>query len=162
MSTRVVEISSDEQCEDVIALGKLMFAEMDTAHLVYDPRCIRENWQALRRDFDRDHMNVFIAYSNAKPVGFIIGRSYPYFFSDQRMSTQELWYVLPEFRSTPAAYKLIHAYEAWARLRGCVEIWSGTAGKALSAQKKVGNMLHRMGYRLTGFYHKKVVTNAVR
>lgn len=156
MSTKVVEISTDEQCKDVIALGQHMFDEMDTDHLRYDPAVIWANWQWLRKDFDRDQMNVFIAYVDDVAVGFILCKSYPYFFSQQRMAIQELWYVAPAFRSSRVAFKLMQAYEQWARVRGCIEVWTGTAGTAFSQQKKVSRVLWRLGYRLTGFYHKKV------
>lgn len=144
-----------EEAEHTIQLGKLMRDEVGS-HLPFDYEWTKEWLRGMvLNDTDRTYANVFNAYKDEQPVGFLIGFCRPYIFSEATVATQELWYVLEECRAGRAAYKLIKAFEEWARLRGALEIFTGvTAGDSVT-MAKIGSVLKRMGYPMVGTHHKK-------
>lgn len=140
--------------EDLIILSRMFHAE-NAPHLDFDAQKIRDRAEQLFADLDRDNLNVFMAYKDGEPVGFILGWVNTYLFSYQVIAHQELWYVIPAFRGTRIAFRLIKEFEEWARLRGAVEIFTGVASHDAEKNKNVSHVLTRMGYPRVGYYHKK-------
>lgn len=157
----VEEVRTNQQIEDIIALAVLFHAET-SAHLAFDPECIRAYGRAIQQDFDREHYTAFVAYRDHDPVGFIVCTASHYFFSREVCARQELWYVKPGLRGTRVAFDLIRAFEEWSRLRGAVEIFTGVAAGDIEKQKKTSRILTRIGYPRIGSYHKRITFQGLR
>lgn len=152
--TRIKECNTAQDIEDLIYLGKFHRDECG-AHLPFDPEWTRKWAEYTVKDTDRTYTNIFLAYKDKEPQGFLIGHARPYVFTEAVSATQELWFVRKEYRATRVAYKLIQAFEEWARLRGAVEIFTGVVNDDAATVSKVSSVLKRMGYPQVGTYHKK-------
>lgn len=143
-----------ENVDDLIILGR-MFCNECGPHLVFDEGRVREYCEYVFADLDREHFNIFIAYKDGEPVGALVAYATQYAFSRQILAQQDLWYVIPALRGTRVAFKLIQAFEEWARLRGAVEIFTGVTHGDGTKLKRIGSVLTRMGYPKVGTFHKK-------
>ncbi len=153
---RVIEFTTQEHIDDIIALAVLFHAE-SSPHLNFEPAVIQYYADAIKADYDRENYNAYIAYREHEPVGFLVCKMVPYFFNRDRLAQQELWYVRPGYRGTRVAFDLIRAFEDWAKLRGAVEIWTGQANENANTGKKVSKVLAKIGYPRIGSYHRKVM-----
>lgn len=146
---RVTELLTDKHVNDIVAMGKVFVAE-NGAHLQYDEEEVKYTCNMVRRDLEREFLNIFLVYKDHEPIGFIYASCGKYLFNKQRYAQQELIFIRPAFRHTRAFLKLVSAFEEWARLRSAVEIWMGSAHS-----KTFSNILPRIGYPEVGTYHKK-------
>lgn len=152
----VKEVRTKEEVDDVVVMARIFHAE-NAPHLDFSPDCIHRYADAIRYDFDRTSYNAFIAYNDSQePVGFLVAKAGPYFFSDQIAAYQELWYVIPGLRGTRVAFELIKMFEEWARLLGAVEIFTGQIIPDPVKGKKVSRVLTKLGYPRVGSYHKMI------
>lgn len=146
---KVVELITDEHIADVVAMSRVFFAEYN-APITYDKQEVINTCTVIKKDMERDTVNIFLIYREEEPVGFILVSISGYMFSKQRCASQDLLFVRPAYRGTKAFLMLLRAYEEWARLRACVEIWAGSIDNEAFA-----NVLPRIGYPRVGSYHRK-------
>lgn len=92
---------------------------------------------------------VFLAQLDTKLIGFIAGMTQRYFFSDRQKSTDMGFYVLPEYRGSRAALRLIHAFEEWSIEKGVDDICIGQT-TAVDIEKTQKFYTH-LGYKTVGF-----------
>ncbi len=152
---QIVEFGSQKHIDDIISMARLFHAE-NAPHLNFDPAVIQRYADAVKSDFDREDYNAYVAYRGDEAVGFLVCKMCPYFFNNDRMAIQELWYVRPGFRGSRVAFDLIRAFEDWAQLRGAKEVWTGQANDNPNVGKKISRILTKIGYPKVGSYHKKV------
>lgn len=153
---KVLEVRNMEQVEEIVEMAVLFHKEFESK-VDFDPDQIRNYGRYLINDFDRDGFNSFVGYSDDIPVGFLVCKISPYFFSKQLMANQELWYVKPEFRGTRISFDLIRAMEDWAILRGVKEIFTGQLSNNPEKGKKISRVLSKIGYPRAGTYHRKII-----
>lgn len=153
----VREVRTKQEVEDVCTLAAIFHAE-HWSHLAFDPAVIHRYGDQIRNDYDREVFNAWIAYdAEGTPIGFLVAKCLPYFFSDQKCANQELWFVRPSLRGTRIAFELIKKFEEWAKLQGAVEIYTGQAIPDPEKGKKVSRVLTKLGYPRVGSYHKMIV-----
>ena len=88
-------------------------------------------------------------------VGFLIGRNTSSFFGDDLVATDNMVYILPEFRGHGLLKPMIDLFEDWARKHGCKRIDLGvTVGINNDA---VCNMYRKLGYKDLGTILSKTV-----
>lgn len=92
---------------------------------------------------------VFLAQLDNKLIGFIAGMTQRYFFSDRQKSTDMGFFVLPEYRGSRAALRLIHAFEEWSIEKGVDDICIGQT-TAVDIEKTQKFYTH-LGYKTVGF-----------
>lgn len=99
-----------------------------------------------------------IALLNNEPIGMFTGCVTPYFFGNDLIASEELWYVVPEHRSSSAALRLLRMFEDWARSYNVKEICIGLSSGADA--ERVGRFLMKKGYgHLGGLYKKPMVAS---
>jgi len=92
---------------------------------------------------------VFLAKNEGKLVGFLAALKQRYFFSPKERVTDMGFYVLPDYRGTTAALRLILAVEDWAKKHGISDVYMGqTTAVDMDRTLKFYNHL---GYRTVGF-----------
>lgn len=93
---------------------------------------------------------VFCAIdSMGVPVGYIAGVACPtQAWSSERHAVESCLYVHPASRGTPAAIKLIRAFEEWAKAAGCTSV-ALSVGSGLDVDR-VTSLYERLGYRRYG------------
>lgn len=91
----------------------------------------------------------FIAIENDKIIGFISGIAHEYFFSNRKKANDLGFYVLPEFRGSRAALKLVKSLENWAKEIGADDLHLGQT-TAVEIDK-TRQFYERLGYKTVGF-----------
>ena len=92
---------------------------------------------------------VFLAEKDNKLIGFIAGITQKYFFSDRMKSTDMGFFVLPEYRGSSAAIRLVQAFEKWSKDQGVEDICFGQT-TAIDIEKTQRFYTH-LGYKTVGF-----------
>ena len=131
---------------DILQLGTAMHAEGDYSSVPFD------NELAAQYIFDRvikDGSGFgVIAYDGDKPVGLIAGGVANFFFSPATYAYDHVWYVLPEYRGSRTALRLLKMFESWSKAQGCVSLCMGVSTGI--ASEKTGRMFERLGFRHVG------------
>ena len=91
----------------------------------------------------------FIAIENDKIIGFISGIFSEYFFSNRKQVTDLGFFVLPEFRGSRAALKLVKSLENWAKEIGADDLHLGQTTAV--EMNKTRQFYERLGYKTVGF-----------
>jgi len=108
--------------DEVIRLGRAMHAESSFASIPFSD----ERGRALLRDYLRGGTRSwFVVCVDGVICGFFAGYVSPYFFSDERVAHEILWFVTPEHRKSGVGLMLLDAFETWAKSMGVSEIRIG-------------------------------------
>ena len=130
-------------------VGRQMFDESAFSSLNFDDDKCRDY---LARIVSRDACFGCVGEVDGRVVGFLTGFVSEYFFGRDLIATEELWYVLPEHRSSALGLGLLGAFEDWARGKGVSEVgvalWTG------NDPDRVGGILERRGYGYMGGSYK--------
>lgn len=92
---------------------------------------------------------VYLAENEGKLIGFIAGMKQRYFFSPRERVTDMGFYVLPEYRGTSAALRLISALEKWAKEKAVLDIYIGQT-TSVDIEKTM-KFYNHLGYKTVGF-----------
>ncbi len=155
-ATRIVveEIRTPDQDFHILELSEGMKNDMDLDEH-YDVDAVLMTCIRIRTDVDRKHVNMFIAYDEGKPIGFLLGVTSQAFHRQGIVAEQKLWYVKPIKRHSLAALCLLKAYESWARLNGATQIFTGTANKRYA--ERTSKFFEQTGYARVGSLHVKEI-----
>jgi GNAT superfamily N-acetyltransferase len=92
---------------------------------------------------------IILAIDNDKIVGFIAAILHEYFFSNRKRVSDLGFYVLPEYRGSRAAIKLVKSLETWAKQTGADDLHLGQT-TAVDIDK-TRQFYERLGYKTVGF-----------
>ena len=84
---------------------------------------------------------VHVAHS--KPQGVLMAAAAEHPFGPVRIARETAWWIEPEHRGL-AAFKMLEAFEQWARAEGC--LFAGMAG--MGDRPGVGALYQRRGYQV--------------
>lgn len=139
--------------ETLIALGELMHVESNYRSIIFskdktlvtgisiiaDPMwCVR-----VCEGKDDEVIGMFVGYVSQFP------------FSYDLVASDFVLYVLPEYRGSTAALRLLGAYEAWAKSKEAKIINIGTTTGVNT--DKVGEFYERLGFNRVGAVYRKEV-----
>jgi GNAT superfamily N-acetyltransferase len=89
----------------------------------------------------------FVAESE-EIVGFICGVLHQQFFTQQKFASDMALYVEPKYRGGSVAFRLVKAFENWAKENGASHIWLGqSVGQNIDDTAK---FYLRLGYSMAG------------
>ncbi len=146
-----VDIAKEADISNIIILGQRMHAETVYEWIRFDEDIFRKHIT----DFLKNSSNqrIFVHRKNGQVQGFLFGRVSQYFFSDQKIATEELFFVNPDERSFHVARKLLNAYEEWGKKLGAVECCLAvSSGRKIS---RIAKLYERVGYSAVGGVFKK-------
>lgn len=111
---QILRATTADEINEAIALAKVMHAEHPLYHhYSFDrDRLFALAEKALPVDSD---FVLWLAKDEKGLVGFFFGGVVPYFFSSQRYAFDFGLFVHPDTRGGLAAWKLLDAFEAWAK-----------------------------------------------
>jgi GNAT superfamily N-acetyltransferase len=92
---------------------------------------------------------AFLAIDDDKIVGFMAAMVHEYFFSNRKRVSDLGLYVLPEYRGSRAALKLVKSLETWAKQTGADDLHLGQT-TAVDIDK-TRQFYERLGYKTVGF-----------
>ena len=141
---------AEQDIEPMVEMGAAMHAESAFAPLDYS----REKCRLLcRRYIEHPDANFgAVASLEGQLVGMYMGYITPYFFGNDTIATDILWYVRPEHRGSRAGMLLLSAFQDWAREQGAAEVCAGVSTAV--EPEKTGAALERWGYRHVGGIYK--------
>lgn len=159
-STEVVEITTSEHVADAVALGQVMHEELGVGEFNQD-HAVRYAVSIASSD-RRQHSNAWVVYRSGEPCGLLVAHAQFLFSRAELFATHDLWYVLPEFRGSPAALYLWHAFESWADEIGARRTYAVVSDLPAQDNDVVCNLLERIGYTGVGIVLVKDKNNAER
>ncbi len=146
----VTEVLTEDHVYAILKLAHEFQHDVDlNEHM--DPDIVTTTCINVKNDPNRDYLNMFVAYADNEPVGFLVGSTLPAMHRLGVVAEQKLWYVTENARGTPAAKLLIRAFERWAKLNGATQIFTGTANTRYA--ERTSQLLEQLGYARVGSLH---------
>jgi GNAT superfamily N-acetyltransferase len=138
----------DQDVEPGIDIIRTMLEEgTEYQGVLFDEAVVR-GWLRAAIEKPDDYFGVALMSEEGKPVGGMLGCRGNFTFSKQYMAIEVGLYILPEYRGSSAAVRLIKTFETWARDRGCVMIQSGVT---IGINNDLAAGIYRkLGYRDAG------------
>lgn len=135
--------------ETVVHLGRKMHSLGRFKELEYDFAKCRT---VVRHCVENSGSYFFcIAETDAgEIIGLHMGMLQEYFFSSQQLAQSISFFVVPEYRGSSAAVKMVYAFKKWAEKREAAEVVFGTGISEGAPLAVVDNFMKRMGFTLTG------------
>ena len=135
-----------ENIADIIALSMALHEESAAREIPFD---IEYTAQSIYEQIIlADDGFGLLAMEDDTPVGMVIGKIAQYEFAPVALGYNHVWYVTPDKRGTPIAFRLLRAFEDWSRSRGAIHIHLGLAAGVLA--ERTGKALLRAGYEPLG------------
>lgn len=145
----VVEVVTMSQFDELEELMRAMHQEIGP-FLPFDFEVIKKRAKQSIEDVERKWFNIWAAYREGEPVGFLVGYISPFYFCDELGSQTQFWFVQKRLRGTPVPFLLLREFVKWQALRGCIRcmIDISTQGNA----HKFGRMAEKLGFKPSGAY----------
>ena len=129
-----------------VALARRAWEEMDDRELPFDGDLVR---QTIERKMKKPQKHCLLqADRDGRAVGALMGVAERHYYSPAVGASIFSWYVLPEYRGSLAAIRLLHGFRRWAKNRGAVRLYVGvTSGVGIA---RTNRFLKRLGFRVRG------------
>lgn len=133
----------------MVAMGQAMHAESTCAHLNFNAAKFKNLLLSAAASPNR---LALVAASGEQLHGMLLGYVVEYFFGNDKVASDQLVYVAPNWRGTLAAKKLITAYRDWAASLGAKEVGLGTTTGVNT--ERTGRFYERLGFARVGAVYK--------
>lgn len=136
----------------IVRIGAQMVDEGRYSHAGYSA----SKAEAFARHYIGSDRNLLVVSEEAGILtGFFFGFIAPFYFSEATFASEELWYVLPEYRGGRDGLRMISAFVEWAKANGVIEI---SAGVSLGVNnERAGRALRAFGFSPSGECYKRIV-----
>lgn len=148
----IIRPAAHGDLDSLVELGAVMHAEGAYAHLPYDPASVRKRVTAFIESFPRDRC-FFVAEHRGAIFGFLAGVVEPYFFCEERVAYDILFFVHPQRRLGPGAFRLVQVFRAWAAGQSVREICLGISSGV--ATERVERFHEKLGMKKVGSIFKE-------
>ena len=138
----IVEELSLSRLEEFLEIVAKMVAEAEFSYAKLEKHKILQLYK-------NQNVMIILAIDNDKIVGFIAAILHEYFFSNRKRVSDLGFYVLPEYRGSRAAIKLVKSLETWAKQTGADDLHLGQT-TAVDIDK-TRQFYERLGYKTVGF-----------
>ena len=146
----IIEKLSENRLDEFFEIVCKMVAESEFSYVVPEK-------QKILQLFKNPNAVAFLALENNQIVGFISGIVHEYFFSNRKRVSDLGFFVLPEYRGSRVALKLVKLLEAWAIEKNANELHLGqTTGLEIDKTKR---FYERLGFKTVGFNTVKHLRN---
>jgi len=138
----IIEKLSENRLDEFFEIVCRMVAESEFSYA-------NPEKQKILQLFKNPNAVAFLALENNQIVGFISGIVHEYFFSNRKRVSDLGFFVLPEYRGSRVALKLVKLIESWAIEKKADELHLGqTTGLDIDKTKK---FYERLGFKTVGF-----------
>ena len=144
---------SSDRLLNILQLGKRMHEESSYASLPFDAE--KAAGAIMQLVVDNDSGFGVIAYDEDTPVGLIAGGIGSRWFSPSLYAYDHVWYVVPEYRGSRTAIRMLKMFESWAKDQGAEELWMGVTTNI--DPERTGSLFTRLGYEHVGGNYKAVL-----
>jgi len=143
--------ASGHDVSAAISLGSQMHRESAYAFLPFDCEKVRR-FILSHIEHPESHC-ALVAEDQGAVIGMLGGYVSDYFFCDEKVACDTVFFVHQAHRSTAAAAGLVRAFREWAEARGvreiCLAISSGTRAE------RTGRFYELLGFRCVGGVYKQ-------
>lgn len=140
---------------DLVDLTRLQVEETIN-HLPYEESVVRRYCEKTIDKGEDSPTKAYLVYAdNGIPAGYLIVNIQGYLFNNGCFISQEVIYVIPEYRGTKAALLLLQKLEEVAEEEYALEIFTGVANNF--NVEKTGRLLEKRGYENVGRYYRKIL-----
>jgi GNAT superfamily N-acetyltransferase len=138
----IIEKLSENRLDEFFEIVSKMVAESEFSYA-------KPEKQKILQLFKNPNAVAFLALENNQIIGFISGIVHEYFFSNRKRVSDLGFFVLPEYRGSRVALKLVKLLESWAIEKKAEELHLGqTTGLDIDKTKK---FYERLGFKTVGF-----------
>ena len=146
-------LMTEADIDPMIELGAAMHKEGAFASLDYSyEKCRKFGQRYLSRP---DLHFSMCAEENGQIVGMMMGQLVPYYFGDDFMASDHLWYVRKDKRGSMVGIRLLKAFSKWAKSKGAKEVCIGVSTNVNT--DRTHELLTRMGFSHVGGTYKETV-----
>ena len=138
----------------MIELGAKMHEESAFRRLDYDKKKCFD--LTVRCISNPEKYFSYCAYEGDELVGMIMGYLSSYYFGNDILANDILWYVKKERRGSMTGPRLLKAFRVWAKERGANEVCMGVS-TAVDIDR-THKLLSRMGFKHVGGTFKEALT----
>ena len=133
---------TDDRFDEFFKLVERMVAEAEFKDAMPDKQII---WNIHKNP----NVKILVSIGDNKIVGFIAGVKSTYFFSTKPKISDIGFYVLPKYRGSSSAVKLIKALENWAKENNILDIAIGQTTAV--NMEKTQQFYNKLGYETVGY-----------
>jgi GNAT superfamily N-acetyltransferase len=129
--------------------------------IAFDSAAVCYYGRQIANSIERTEMNAWLARNNDQPIGYLFGTISPQVFNWKKIATQHMLYVIPSFRGSSTAIRLIKSFELWAKENFAVEMQLNVErldGMNEEAER-ISRFYSKLGYKLTSNSHTKTLEN---
>ena len=144
---------SVENIADIVVLSMKLHEESAARDVPFDIEYTAQS--VYEQIIQSDDGFGLLAMDDDHPVGMIIGKLAQYEFAPVTLGYNHVWYVEPERRGSPVAFRLLMAFEQWCMYRGVTHVHLGLAAGVLS--ERTARALGRFRYKFLGGNFAKVL-----
>ncbi len=141
----IIRKAKESDADALIQMGKAMHKENSFASMPFD----EEKTKAFF-DMTRVQELAIVAEHEGKIVGMLGAGIRQHFFSCEPMAVEYLVYVIPEWRGTRTAERLLNVYVTWARENGVKEGNVNIGINAGSDTARIERFYNKLGFKRTG------------
>ena len=138
----------------MVELGAKMHEESAFKRLDYDKKKCFD--LTVRYISNPEKYFSYCAYEGDELIGMIMGYLSSYYFGNDLLANDILWYVKKERRGSMTGPRLLKAFRSWAKERGASEVCMGVS-TAVDVDR-THELLSRMGFEHVGGIFKEVLT----
>lgn len=142
-----------EDLPDCIELGRAMHSESSFASHPFVPAKIR---QLSDQCLNNPNYVCFVAKREDALIGLMVGLKCEHYFSDHSYAADLALYVLPPYRGSTAAVRLVSQFIHWATQVGCQEIRCGVTAGINDAM--ADKLYKRFGFEFAGSLYLRSIS----
>lgn len=140
---------SESDIQPICKLGKEMHVESEFKDLHWNEEKVLK-W--LDMNVKSPNRFVLCAYDESTLAGVFIGSISEFYFGNDRLASDLLWYVGVDYRGGRVGIRLLKEFEKWAREQNVDRIQVGvSSGMSI---ERTGALLERMGFNQIGGLYK--------
>lgn len=147
-----------ERIRDIIGLAMKMQQESDFQTVPFDIEQIAKSLLGMVIKNPRG-FGVIAYTDDGEPVGMLCGGITDYVFSKGSVASDYAWFVLPEYRGSRTALKMLKMFKSWARENGATELYMGITTNV--AKDRTGQLLERVGFDHVGGNYRALLNGIV-
>jgi GNAT superfamily N-acetyltransferase len=142
-----IRFATQQDIPSLIGIGHIAHAESTQSRFVFNPQRLTAQLEACLNPPNPKYC-LLVAEREGQLIGAIWGYIDQHYFSDAKVATELMFFVHPDFRGSPVAFRLLLAYRKWAENRGAQEIMiCMTTGNDI---EKFDRFLKRCGFSHVG------------
>lgn len=112
-----IEIADEKNIEELISLGRVMHAESTLRNLSLDMERVRMTFRSALNDDKGVYCLLIARSSDGEPAGWLFGTITRPWFTNALVAHDHAFFVVPEYRGSSAAIKLLKVFHRWAEKR---------------------------------------------